>query len=57
MKILHLFRQRPDDATRQLAAAVGRDRQASEVPLYDPPVDYDRLLKLILTHDQVITWW
>lgn len=57
MKILHVFRQPPDEMTRKLTAILSRDRDAAEFPLYAEPVDYDRLLKLILTHDQVISWW
>ncbi len=57
MKILHVFRHPPDEITRGLVAALSRDREAEEFPLYREPVDYDRLLDLILTHDQVISWW
>lgn len=57
MKILHVFRHPPDGMTRELVAALSRDREAEEFPLYREPVDYDRLLDLILTHDQVISWW
>jgi hypothetical protein len=57
MKILHVFRHPPDDTTKELAAAVSRDRETTEFPLYQEPVDYDALLKLALTHDQAISWW
>jgi hypothetical protein len=57
MKILHVYRHPPDEVTRDLAAAVSRDREARHFPLYEPQVDYDLLLELILTHDQVISWW
>ncbi len=57
MKILHIYRSRPDETTRELAAIVSRDREAMEFSLYREPVDYDRLLELILNHDQVISWW
>jgi len=57
MKILHVFRHPPDPVTRELAAILSRDREAAEFPLFQDPVDYDRLLDLILTHDQVISWW
>jgi hypothetical protein len=57
MKILHVFRHPPDSETWELVAVLSRDREATEFPLYLEPVDYDRLLELILTHDQVISWW
>ena len=57
MKILHIFRHPPDEKTKTLAAIVSRDREATEFPLYQEPVDYDRLLELVLTQDQVISWW
>jgi hypothetical protein len=57
MKILHIYRHQPDDDTRELAAIVSRDRENSEFSLFQEPVDYDRLLGLILEHDQVISWW
>jgi hypothetical protein len=57
MKILHVFRHPPDDVTRQLVETLSRQREATEFPLYLAPVDYDLLMQLILTHDQVISWW
>jgi hypothetical protein len=57
MKILHVFRHPPDAVTKELAAAVSRDREASEFFLYQEPVDYEALLQLVLTHDQAISWW
>ena len=57
MKILHVFRHPPDQVTRDLVAIVSRDRESREFSLYQEPVDYDRLLDLIMTHDQVISWW
>ena len=57
MKILHVFRHPPDAQTWELVAALSRDREAAEFPLYQEPVDYDRLIELIMTHDQVISWW
>ncbi len=57
MKILHLYRHPPDDLTRELAGVVSQDRETSEFSLFQEPVDYDRLLSLILEHDQVISWW
>ena len=57
MKILHIFRHPSDKVTRELVVITSRGREASEFPLYEDPVDYDRLLALVLAHDQVISWW
>lgn len=57
MKILHIYRHPPADDTRELVGIISRDRETSEFPLFPEPVDYDRLLTLILEHDQVISWW
>ena len=57
MKILHLFRHPPDAVTRELVTILSRDRETAEFSLYQQPVDYDRLLDLIINHDQVISWW
>ncbi|MEW6659931.1 MAG: hypothetical protein AB1424_14830 [Thermodesulfobacteriota bacterium] len=57
MKILHVFRHPPDPVTRKLVSILSRDREAAEFNLFPEPVDYDRLLELIINHDQVISWW
>ncbi len=57
MKILHVFRHPPDEVVLELAAIISREREAAEFPLYQDGVDYDLLLELILSNDQVITWW
>jgi hypothetical protein len=57
MRILHVLRHHPDPMIWELVAILSRDREATLFPLYSEPVDYDRLLELILTHDQVISWW
>jgi hypothetical protein len=57
MKILHVFRHPPDEETKDLVAITSREREATEFSLYQPPVDYRRLLELVLNHDQVISWW
>jgi len=57
MKILHVFRHPPDAVPRTLTEILSRDREAAEFLLYQEPVDYDRLLTLILNHDQVVSWW
>jgi hypothetical protein len=57
MKMLNVYRQAPDPVTKELADIVSRGREIQEYHAYQEPVDYDRLLTLILEHDQVISWW
>jgi hypothetical protein len=57
MKILNVYRHPPDDLTQELAGLVSQDREAHDFFLFQEPVDYDRLLTLILEHDQIISWW
>jgi len=57
MKILHVFRHPPDEETKELVAITSRERQATEFSLFQEPVAYERLLDLVLNHDQVISWW
>jgi hypothetical protein len=57
MKILHVFRQPPDAEIKELVAITSRERETTEFPLHQEPVDYERLLELVLQHDQVISWW
>jgi hypothetical protein len=60
MKVLHIYRTLPDPATRVLAAAWQAGNQGVEVHLAlsegTGPVDYDRLLALILDSDRVVCW-
>jgi len=57
MKILHVFRHPPDAVTRKLVSVLSQDREAMEFSLHEELVDYDRLLDLIINHDQVVSWW
>jgi hypothetical protein len=57
MKILHVFRHSPDEEIKELVAITSRERETTEFSLYQSPVDYKRLLELVLNHDQVISWW
>jgi len=60
VKVLHIYRIPPDPATRVLAAAWQAGNRAVEVHLAlsegTGPVDYGRLLALILDSDRVLCW-
>jgi hypothetical protein len=57
MKILHILRSEPDDMVRRLVKGVSQGESSSEVPLYEGPVDYAKLVASIFQSDMVICWW
>ncbi len=57
MKILHILRSEPEDATRRLLKGVSQGESSTEVPLYKGPVDYAKLVAVIYEADRVICWW
>ncbi len=57
MKIVHLLRSFPSDLIRCFVDEVSKDKECIEVPLYQEPVDYDRLIGDIFESDRVICWW
>lgn len=61
-KILHILRSEPDETVADLVAALGDEKGTTTVCLYGDsvsniPVDWDRLLDDIFTHDRIICWW
>lgn len=54
MKILHILRSEPDPIAKQIIQGLPGGK---EVPLYDGPVDYARLVEDVFAHDRVICWW
>lgn len=60
MKVLHIYRTPPDKTARVLAAAWQAENQTVEALLTPPtdagPMDYARLLDLILDSDRVLCW-
>lgn len=57
MVILHIYRTPPDDTVRSLRPPDWPTDRITEVSLDDEPVDYARLLELILESDKVYTWF
>jgi hypothetical protein len=57
MKILHIFRSEPTPDVEKLAAILSEGQEALRFPLYEGPVDYDRLIELVFSNDKVISWW
>jgi hypothetical protein len=57
MKLLHILKSEPDANTKSLMAILSEGNEASEFPLYDGPVDYERLINTIFANDKVVSWW
>lgn len=56
MKLLHIYKTEPDDTTTTLVKALNEGNDVTEVRLYDEPVDYDLVLKLVFENDRSISW-
>lgn len=58
MKILHILKTEPDDATKAIVSALNMpDEKDSTVIRLNDSTDYEQLIDLLFTHDKVITWW
>ncbi len=57
MKILHVYRNEPNEDTRKLVEILSRDRDATEFKLYANDPNYDVLVQLIFEADQTVSWW
>jgi hypothetical protein len=57
MKILHIMRTQPDDMVTLFIKKTSQGQDASSFPLYQEPVDYDRLVQEIFDSDRVFSWW
>jgi hypothetical protein len=58
MKILHILKTEPDDATNAIVFAINmpEEKDGTIIRLNDT-TDYEQLIDLIFEHDKVITWW
>lgn len=59
---LHILRSEPDETVEALVSALANEEGATVVCLYgdrvnDVPVDWNRLLDDIFSHDRIICWW
>ena len=57
MKILNVYRSKPDATVNKLVEIVTRDREADSFALYEDKPDYDKLVDKIFAADQTICWW
>ncbi len=56
MTTLHICRSEPDDQVRDLIKAM-TPGEIRRTDLYGEPIDYDRLVEALFSHDRVISWW
>lgn len=57
MRFLHILRSEPDEVARGLMQGLADAGSNRQVPLYQGPVDYARLVEDIFQSDRVICWW
>jgi hypothetical protein len=57
MKILNVYRTKPDPTVNKLVEIVTRDRDSDEFYLDVDAPDYDKLVDKIFAADQTICWW
>jgi hypothetical protein len=57
MKVLQIFRTKPDDIVQNLSELVSMENDASAVLLYQGEVDWSKLVDEIFAHDKIICWW
>ncbi len=57
MKILHIFKIKPDAITTMLAEKISEGKEISTFELYGDDVDYDKLIEIIFEHEKIFTWW
>lgn len=58
MKVLSIYRSRPEEDMKSLTDSVVGSGEVTEVMLYEMnEVNYDELLELIFASDKVYSWW
>ena len=57
MKILHIMRTQPDEMVTLFIKGASQGHDIRRFPLYEDPVDYDRLVQDIFDSDRVFSWW
>lgn len=57
MSLLNIVKSQPDETTEVLIAGLSQSKDPiTRYNLYEEQ-DYDKLLELIFSHDEVISWW
>jgi hypothetical protein len=57
MRLLHIYRSRPTKEVLKLVEILSAGNESTTFFLYEGPVDYNKLVELIFSHDKTISWW
>ena len=59
MKLLHVYRNEPNDEVKKLVQILNEGNEAMEFKLYEAKedADYDKLVQMIFEADKTISWW
>ncbi len=57
MKILHVYRNAPNDDVQKLVEIVSEGRENESFDLNVDSPDYDKLVDMVWNADQTICWW
>ncbi len=59
MKLLHVYRNEPNEEVKKLVQILNEGNEAMEFKLYEAKedADYDKLIKMIFEADKTISWW
>ncbi len=56
MKVLHIFKEEPDELVKAILEEQKKIAEVIEMRLYEEPVDYERLIEIIEVTDRLFTW-
>ncbi len=59
MKLLHVYRNEPNEEVKKLVQILNEGNEAMEFKLYEAKeeADYDKLIQMIFEADKTISWW
>ncbi len=59
MKLLHVYRNEPNDEVKKLVQILNEGNEVMEFKLYEAKedADYDKLVQMIFEADKTISWW
>ncbi len=59
MKLLHVYRNEPNEEVKKLVQILNEGNEAMEFKLYEAKedADYDKLVQMIFEADKTISWW
>ncbi len=59
MKLLHVYRNEPNEEVKKLVQILNEGNEAMEFKLYEAKedADYDKFIQMIFEADKTISWW